>query len=328
MPRKHIAVETILPLRSAKVQNGAMLDWNDAQYFLAVAETGSTLSAAKALRVSQTTVARRVAALEDSLAVILFERRRAGYSLTPVGQALLPDARALKASAIALADAAAAHRRALGGTVRLTAEESYVVSFLPAMLRDLRELHPDIVIELDATEEVRDLEAGAADVAIRVTKSMDGGGLVGRRIGDDLWTVYCSRGYADAHDIPRNRRQLAAHPLIGGGGGSIGQYYGTWLRENGLDKSIAMQHNTVSGLLSAVRSGLGLAALPCIVAEGDDDFVRCLPPAATGSREIWLVTHERLRHVPRIRIVMDFLGERLQRHAAMVRGRLMAADPM
>jgi DNA-binding transcriptional LysR family regulator len=308
------------------VQNVNMLDWNDAQYFLAVAETGSTLSAAKQLRVSQTTVARRVAALEEALAVTLFERRRAGYALTPIGEALLPETRALKAAAASLAEAAAAHRRALGGTVRLTAEESYVVGFLPAMLRDLRHLHPDIVIELDATEEVRDLEAGAADVAIRVTKSMDGGGLVGRRIGDDLWTVYCSRGYAAANIIPRNRRELAAHPLIGGGGGSIGQYYGTWLRENGLASSIAMQHNTVSGLLSAVRSGLGLAALPCIVAELDDDFVRCLPPAASGSREIWLVTHERLRRVPRVRIVMDFLGERLQRHAAMVRARLSAAS--
>jgi DNA-binding transcriptional LysR family regulator len=313
----------MLLCRSAKVQNDAMLDWNDAQYFLAVAESGSTLAAGRLLRVSQTTVARRVVALEQSLGLTLFERRRAGYALTAIGEALLPEVRALRASAVQLAEAAAAHKRAAGGTVRLTAEESYVVSVLPTMLRDLRDMHPDIVIELDATEDVRDLEAGAADIAIRVTKHIEsGGGLVGRRIADDFWAVYCSRAYAVANSVPRNRRELASHPLIGGGGGEIGRYYGTWLRENRLEGSIAMQHSTVSGLLSAVRSGMGLAALPCFVAETDQDFVRCLPPAASGAREIWLVTHERLRQVPSVRAVMDFLGERLKRHGAQVSDRL------
>lgn len=312
----------MLRTRSAKVQNRPMFDWNDARFFLAVAETGSTLAAGRALRVSQTTVARRIAALEDALSLTLFDKRRAGYVLTPAGALLLPGARGVQASAQALAEAAAAQKRDGGGTVRLTAEESFVVSVLPPMLRDLHEMRPDIVIELDASEEVRDLEAGAADVAIRVTKKLSGAGLVGRRIGGDLWTVYCSRAYAEAHGAPRNRREMAAHPLISGGGGEIGRYYGTWLRENGLEHAIAMQHGTVTGLLSAVRSGLGLAALPCIVAELDPDLVRCLPPAASGAREVWLLTHERLRHTPRVRAVLDFLGDRLKRHARLVEERL------
>jgi DNA-binding transcriptional LysR family regulator len=312
----------MLQTRSAKVQNSRMFDWNDARYFLAVAESGSTLSAGRALHVSQTTVARRIAALEEALGLTLFDKRRAGYVLTPAGETLLADARAVEASAAALADTAASQKRAGGGTVRLTAEESFIVGVLPPMLRDLRELHPDLVIELDASEEIRDLAAGAADVAIRVTKKLDGAGLVGRRIGDDMWTVYCSRAYAEAHSVPRNRRELAAHPLISGGGGEIGRYYGAWLRQNGLEGSIAMQHGSVTGLLSAVRSGLGLAALPCVIAELDPELVRCLPPAAAESRQIWLLTHERLRHTPRVRIVLDFLGERLRRHVQQMSERL------
>ena len=66
-----------------------MLDWNDLRYFLTVARDGSTLAAARELRVSQTTVARRIAALEEALGVRLFEKRQAGYSLTPDGQSLL-----------------------------------------------------------------------------------------------------------------------------------------------------------------------------------------------------------------------------------------------
>jgi DNA-binding transcriptional LysR family regulator len=312
----------MLQTHSAKVQNGGMFDWNDARYFLAVAESGSTLSAARALHVSQTTVARRIAALEDALGLTLFDKRRAGYVLTPAGATLLADARAVEASAAALAETAASQKRAGGGTVRLTAEESFIVGVLPPMLRGLRELHPDLIIELDASEEVRDLAAGHADVAIRISKKLDAAGLVGRRIGDDLWTVYCSLAYAEAHPVPRNRRELAGHPLISGGGGAIGRYYGAWLRQNGLEGSIAMQHGSVTGLLSAVRSGLGLAALPCAIAEPDPELVRCLPPASAESRQIWLLTHERLRHTPRVRIVMDFLGERLHAHLKAVEERL------
>ena len=307
---------------SAKVQNAPMFDWNDARFFLAVADTGSTLAAGRALRVSQTTVARRIAALEQALELPLFDKRRAGYVLTPAGSALLVEARGVHASASALLNAAAAQKRAGGGTVRLTAEESFVVGLLPPLLRELHDLHPDIVIELDASEEVRDLGAGAADIAIRVSKKLEGSGLVGRRIGADLWTVYGSRAYTQVHGTPRRRRELAGHPLIGGGGGEIGRYYGAWLRENGLEQSIAMTHGTVSGLLSAVRSGLGLAALPCLVAEMDEELVRCLPPSPAEARQVWLLTHERLRHTPRVRVVLDFLGDRLQQHARLVEARL------
>lgn len=300
-----------------------MFDWNDARYLLAVAETGSTLAAGRALRVSQTTVARRIAALEEALGLTLFDRRRAGYVPTDAAQALLTEARAIKAAAEALADAAAAQRRTSGGTVRLTTEESYAVGVLTPMLRELHDLHPGIVIELDSTEEVRDLEAGAADIAVRVSKELTGAGLVGRKLGVDRWTVYCSRGYAEAHGVPRSRKELVGHPLIGGGGGGrVGRYYGMWLKANGLEQSIAMSQGSVTGILAAVRAGVGCAALPCMVAEADETLVRCLPPTANGGMEVWLLTHERLRATPRIRTVLDFLADRLHRHVRMVDERL------
>ena len=85
--------------------SGAMLDWNDLRYFLAVAQTGSTLAAGPRLKVSQTTAARRVAALEESLGLTLFERRQAGYALTPAGDALLAQAEAVEAAAVMSAEA-------------------------------------------------------------------------------------------------------------------------------------------------------------------------------------------------------------------------------
>jgi DNA-binding transcriptional LysR family regulator len=292
-----------------------MLDWNDLRYFLAVARTGSTLSAARTLRVSQTTAARRVTALEEALALILFERRPTGYVLTPAGEALLAAAEQVEAAAGGFEHAAASQAREIAGTVRLTVDEIFAVTILAPMLRDLHDLHPAIRIELDTTEAKRDLGAGEADVALRSSKGPTDAGLVGRRVATDNWTIYCSRAYAAAHGAPRRRRDLAGHPFIGGGGRGVWQVYRAWLDANGLADAVAMQHDSSSGMLSAIRAGFGLAVLPTMVADFDPELVRCLPPAPDNERGLWLLTHERLRHTPRIRAVLDFLYERLTRLA-------------
>ena len=292
-----------------------MLDWNDLRHFLAVARTGSTLAASKALRVSQTTAARRVSALEAELKLTLFERRPAGYRLTPAGEALMAQAEGMEAAASLFADAAATQSRDASGTVKLTVDEIYAVTLLAPILRDLHDAFPAIRIELDTTEEKRDLGAGEADVALRMTDRPTGGGLVGRRITTDNWTIYCSRDYAAAHGRPRRRSELKGHAFIGGGGPGVWMYYRRWLEENGLADAVAMQHGTSTGLLSAVRSGVGLAILPTLIADLDPDLVMCLPPAPDNERGLWLLTHERLRHTPRVRAVLDFVGERLTRLA-------------
>lgn len=290
-----------------------MLDWNDLRYFLAVARTGSTLAAGKSLRVSQTTAARRVTALEAQLGLTLFERRPVGYRLTPAGEALVERAEGMEAAAALFADAAATQSRDASGTVKLTVDEIYAVTLLAPILRDLHEAFPAIRIELDTTEEKRDLAAGEADVALRQAVRPTGGGLVGRRIATDDWTIYCSRAYAAAHGRPRRRKELHGHAFIGGGGPGVWRVYRAWLERNGLADAVVMQHGTSTGLLAAVRAGVGLAVLPTLVADLDPDLVMCLPPEPDKEWGLWLLTHERLRHTPRVRAVLDFLGERLTR---------------
>src|SRR5687768_7282588 len=124
-----------------------MFDWNDLRAFLAVARTGSTLAAGRSLKVSQTTVARRVLALEEALGLTLFERRQAGYALTETGTALLGQAVSVETAAGAFSDAAAAASRDAQGVVRLTCLEIYAVTVLAPMLRDLHAAYPAIVIE-------------------------------------------------------------------------------------------------------------------------------------------------------------------------------------
>lgn len=293
----------------------APVDWNDLRYFLAVAQSGSTLAAGRVLGVSQTTAARRIAALEAALGLTLFERRQAGYRLTPAGEGLLDRARTVEQAAVAVTDAAAAHNRDVSGTVRLTTDDIFAVTVLPAILGSLHDAYPGIRIELDSSSEMRDLAAGAADIALRRAKTLGGGGLVARRIVSDVWRTYCSRGYAAAHGRPTTRRALRNHALIGGGGGGVAQMYGAWLKENDLEDAVAQHYTSITGLLAAVRAGVGVTVLPCFVADLDEDLVACLPAAGNYGGSLWLVTHERLRHTPRVRIVLDFLAEHLTRLA-------------
>jgi len=269
----------MLPTRSAKVQNSDMTpDWDDVRHFLAVAETGSTLAAGRALRVSQTTAARRVAALEEALGVILFDRRQAGYLLTPAGEALLTHARSAQDALRRLTDEASLLGRSAEGVVRLTLSPIFAFTFMMPIIGDLRIAQPSIHIEIDTTEDVRDLAGGEADIALRVSKERRGAGLVWRLLTADPWTVYCSRAYAERHGVPRHMSELVNHPFIGGGEPGVWAHYQAWLAASGLEEKVIMHHNSSTGLLAAV-----------------------------------LVYPERLRHEPRIRAVLDFLIARVPR---------------
>ena len=303
----------------------AAMDWNDLRHFLAVAREGSTLAAGRSLRSSQTTVARRIAALERALGFPLFEKRQAGYALTPAGEELVERARHVEASIIGFSEAAAAHSRDLTGTVRITSEDIYGTGLLSPLLRDLHDLHPGIMIDLDMVQETRDLGKGEADIALRSSSKDQPAGLVGRRLCTDDWTLYCSRDYADRHGTPESVDDLRSHVIVGGGGGNLWRHYQAWLQELDLEDRVAMHHANSTGLLSAVRAGFGVAVLPCIVADADPDLIRCIPPRPDHLRVLWLLTHERVRHTPRVRVIIDFLYDRLIRHVRQLEAKQAAA---
>ncbi|HET9812731.1 MAG TPA: LysR family transcriptional regulator [Sphingomicrobium sp.] len=302
-----------------------MLDWNDLRFFLTVARDGSTLAASRRLRLSQTTVARRIAALERALGLALFERRQGGYALTPAGEDLLPLAERVEAEAQEFADAAGAQTRQHSGTVRITSEDIYAIGLLSPLLRDLHERFPDIMIDLDMGQQMRDLGKGEADIALRSSSKDQPAGLVGRMLCKDDWTLYCSRAYAERHGAPASVEELKNHAIVGGGGGNLWRHYQAWLQQLGLEEQVAMHHANSTGLLTAVRSGFGIAVLPTVVADADPDLIRCIAPRADHGRILWLLTHERVRRTPRVRAVIDFLYDGLSRHVRELEAKRAAA---
>jgi DNA-binding transcriptional LysR family regulator len=295
-------------------------DWNDLKYLLAISDHGSTIRAGVALRVSQTTVSRRLEALEAAVGLKLVDRTPSGYNLTTDGQALLDQARGVEVAAKSFSQAAQSRQRDLGGTVKITTEEIVAVGLLGPILKEIATSLPDVRIALDSSEAFRDLANGDADIAIRSSRedvAKTGTDLVGRRVGDDEWAIFCSKTYAEERAAPRMLDELRDHPIVAGGGPAATVAYQGWLDQHGLAERVSMQCGSAMGLLTAVRTGLGVSLLPMLVALPDADLRLCFRPNRGGSRSLWLLSHNRARHNAAVRKVSDFLFERLKQRAVL-----------
>ena len=155
---------------------------------------------------SQTTVARRIAALEEALGLTLFEKRQAGYALTPAGEGLVDRAQASRSGNRGLRRSIGGVGRDTSGVVRITTQEIFANTLLGPILRELHELHPEIVIEIDTQQELLDLGARRGRYRPSQHRRRGPGGTVGRSLCIDDWTLYCSREYADRHGVPTHPR--------------------------------------------------------------------------------------------------------------------------
>jgi DNA-binding transcriptional LysR family regulator len=289
-----------------------MFDWNDLRALLAVARHGSTLAAARHLRTSQTTVARRVAALEAALDLELFERRQDGYRLTEAGREILAAAERVEAAATAVAELAAARRRGAAGTVRLTTIDIAASHFVLPLLPDFQAAWPAVRVELLTAEEKLDIARGEADLGLRFGPAPEEPALVVRRVGTVRSALYCSRAYAERHGLPANAAALNNHALVRGAGWIDTRPQNLWLAEMAPRARIAYRGNTTLSVLEAIRRGLGIGSLP-VATVTDDELVQVFPPPEEFAAPAWLVTSEAARRRPEIRACLDFLAPRLTR---------------
>lgn len=283
-----------------------MFDWNDLKAFLAVARGGSSLAAAKALKVNQTTATRRIEALEAALGLKLFERGQGGSRLTEAGQALFAEAEAVERACQGFGHQAKALQRGTAGSLRVTINESMANTFLAPALAAFRRLYPDIKVDMMVSDEFLDLEKGEADIAIRASDALASSDLVGRKLTDVTFGVYCGVDYAIEHGFPTCVEEVNDHWLIGGDGRMRGMPTVAWLAEQAPRAEVHTRSSTLSNLVVAVRSGLGVAPLPRLVADHEPGVLRCFElPQFTSA--IHMLTRADMREVPRVRAFIDFL---------------------
>lgn len=289
-----------------------MLDWDDLRFVLAVARSGSALRAARMLGVNQTTVMRRVTHIEAAAGADLFERRQSGYSLTPAGERVAQAAARIEDEVKALESAIGAEQRALSGCVRVTASELMVNVLVTPLLRQFRKQYPGILIELIADDRRLDIARGEADVALRASSRPEGAGVVGRRLPDTAWGVYCSRSYAEEHGMPATFEGLDGHAVVAAEG-RLACLPGPQLLTRLTPRSrIAARSNSLTNLISALKAGIGIATLPCFAGDADPDLVRCAPKMPELDAEVWLVVREDIKSAPHVRAFTDFLAAHMQ----------------
>lgn len=288
-----------------------MFDWNDLKYLLAVAREGSTLAAAKALGVSQSTVQRRLVELEKRIGRPLVTRYATGYRLTELGTTLRADAEKVEESAVALERRAAASAEDVAGTLRVTCPEPLMYRFRQSsILDDFHARYPDLRVEFVMSDRYLDLAKGEADIAIR-SGDVEEGMLVGRVIADSVWAVYASRSYIEEHGRPERLEDLARHALVGFDGELSGHRAAKWIAEVAPAAAIVARNNSVLGVLYAVKSGIGIAPLPTALGDDEPELVRVLGPINEMTKSWRLLTHPDLRRTPRVAAFFEFVVENL-----------------
>ena len=286
------------------------LDWNQLKAFLHTAETGSLSAAARELGLTQPTLSRQVAAIEQRMGVTLFERVGKAMALTPTGLDLLEHARVMGAAAESLGLAASGRSQAVGGAVSVSATDVVAAYLLPPLVRQLREKEPGIVIEVISSNALSDLLRREADIAVRHVKP-EQPDLIARLIREAEAHFYASEDWVKVHGHPRRAEEAAQLPFVGSD--RSGQFL-AYLRQHGLPLSEAnfscyADHSKANWAL--VRHGMGIGAMIDEVARETPGIVRVLDDVPAVRFPIWLVTHRELRTSRRIRVVFEALAQGL-----------------
>lgn len=283
-----------------------MYDWGDLKVFIAVARAGSTLAAARDLGVNQTTVARRIAALEDALGARLFDRHQDGYRLSECGRQILAQAERVEVEAETLGRLVAQRRRDLSGVLRVTTPEIFANFWLTPWLAAFMDQYPEIQVEVVATDQRLDLVRGEADIAVRAGAMPTDPGLVVRRLSDYHWTLCCGRSYAEKYGVPLSADALNDHFVIGSDGPLSRLAPHAWLAQNAPRAKRRSTCSSVANMIAAVKAGHGVGFLPNTVLMVETDLVECFPlPGCKYS--FYIVMPEAMKDLPRVRVFCDFL---------------------
>jgi DNA-binding transcriptional LysR family regulator len=147
----------------------------------------------------------------------------------------------------------------------------------------------------------------------------EGSGIVIRRLPDIVWSVYCSRSYAEENGLPRSPEAIPGHAVIGAPPDATATN-AAWLEEIAGEENVAVRCGSISSTLGSARAGLGLAVLPCFLAETAPELVQCMPPLPGMTSQVWMIVREDLKAAPHVRAFTDFLAKHIRDESARLSG--------
>ena len=301
------------------------MNWNDIRYLLAVARHGGLTGASRQLKVSQSTVARRIEALEAALRTRLVERRASGYDLTDAGRGMVEKALAIETGMNEIQSDFSGRDTEVSGAVRVVTIETLANQLIVPQLAALQEAYPGLSLGVAINASFARLPQREADIGLRLCRP-DQGAFVVRRLGVIAFGLYASPGYLARHPVADEALRIEGHRLITWGDPlsyvALPKVLRTWAREGGPTLNV----DSVQAQMLAVQSGAGLAILPCIMADGEEGLSRVKSQQCRHEETIWLVVQRDIQHARRIRVVCDFLEKTIRERQPALAG--LSGDPV
>lgn len=289
----------------------ARFDWNDLRSFLAVARSGRLTVAAARLGLDHTTLSRRIGALEHSLKAKLFDRSPSGYTLTEQGLRLLPTAEDMERLALAAEENVGGSAAAVEGTVRIGSPEGFGSYFLAPRIARLKEAYPQLTPQLVAAPAVFSLARREADVVISVSRPPAGRLAVSKLIDYDLG-LYAAPSYLEGRPPIGSAADLCSHRFVSYIGELLHFPELDFLQHVAPDCATSVESSNLLAQLRATLAGAGLCVLPAFLAREERGLVRVLPEEVSLTRSLWLIVHQDLAELARVKAVVRFVRDEVE----------------
>ncbi|MDP7626033.1 MAG: LysR family transcriptional regulator [Rhodospirillales bacterium] len=293
------------------------MDWDKLRIFHAVAEAGSFTHAGETLNLSQSAISRQISALEQSINVPLFHRHARGLKLTEQGEDLYLTAHDVFHKVAMTVARLTESKEQAEGPLKITTTVGFGSVWLTPRIKEFMDLYPEIDVTITLDYDDHNLAMREADVAIRLTPPRQSD-LVQRHLMNIHYKVYASPEYLQEHGMPKTPEELDNHNLVTFGD-EVGDQTDLLPALNflqgagakGKRRKPVLQVNNIYGIYRAVRSGVGIGALPDYFIEGSVNLVHILPELQSPQTEVYFVYPEELRQSARIAVFRDFLVRKI-----------------
>ena len=291
------------------------MDWDKLKIFHAVAEAGSFTSATVNLNLSQSAISRQIQSLEDDLKVKLFERHARGLTLTENGEYVFKTAHDVITKLREVETSLGDKKNKPSGKLTVTTFVSFGTTWLTPRIQEFMQLNPEIEIELIFDDKELDLSTRQADIGIwaRRPKQLN---YIQKKLIDINYHIYGSPKYLEKYGYPKKLSDLNQHKFISFGKGAPSPVFNPdWALKLGMKdnkkRKTVMKVNSVYGLLLAVQSGVGLAALPDYLTVKQSNIVKVLPSIEGPITEAHFVYPQSLKNVARVQAFRNFLYSKI-----------------
>ncbi|MGH1344852.1 MAG: LysR family transcriptional regulator [Nannocystales bacterium] len=290
------------------------MNWDDLRYILAVSRAATVLEAARSLRVSPTTMARRLRSLEASQGTALFEKFKHGTVLSEAGHRVVEVAAEVERMTAQLDAEIHGLDRKLEGSIRVTSVD-FLLRHWVEDFGEFRTLYPGVDLELTSTLSVVNLTQRDADVALRVARTAPEH-LLGARHAEFMYAVYGGQALTESRepDAPYSAFPWLSWDL------AFARSTDEWIEKNAAGADISMRFGQMSVMVDAVAAGLGLTILPCLIGDAHPGLNR-VGTYFEGGLHLWVLTHPQLRGSARISAFTRFVRERIRRDLDLIEGR-------